>query len=80
MVLLREFEIHTAGMDFIAVPTTRISFLTGTTEFSIPLDTLEDNLPEQLEDFAAVLSNPSEGLDIGVQNTATVSILDNDGE
>ena len=46
---------------------------------SIPVDTLDDDSLEQPERFIVRLSNPSEGLDVGDQNTAEVNLLDNEG-
>ena len=43
------------------------------------VSTLEDALGELTESFTASLSNPSQGLRIGDDGTATVTIEDNEG-
>ena len=40
----------------------------------------EDNLSEQVENFSAVLRNPSSGLSLGTQATATITIIHNDSK
>jgi hypothetical protein len=44
------------------------------------VDTTEDVIAEQPEDFTASLTNPSEGLALGTDDTATVTIDDDDSE
>lgn len=59
--------------------TSTITFSAGITEFAITVSTLDDDNLEQEESFTALLSSPSEGLVIGAQDTARVTILDNEG-
>jgi hypothetical protein len=40
----------------------------------------DDTAGEQLEDFTALLSNASEGLTVGAQDTARIDIMDDEGE
>ena len=70
---------RTAGFDYTSITST-ITFFAGQREASITVFTLEDTTAEQLEDFSALLSNPSEGLDIGARDTATINIMDNEGQ
>ena len=56
---------------------TVVTILAGETEATIVVATIDDNIAEQLENFSALLSGPSEGLSIGTQSTATINISDN---
>ena len=60
------------------MPTTTIVFAAGETQSSFDVVILEDEIFEPLESFTAVLSNPSQGLTLGVGITATINI-DNGG-
>ena len=78
------YRIHchcllTAGADYTTV-TFRITFAAGDTRVSIPVDTIDNDVAELPEDFSALLSNPSEGLAIGAQDTATVTITDDESK
>ena len=66
------------GSDYIAVSNT-ITFATGQREIVIPVTTTENSIAEQLEFFTAVLSNPSEGLTVGDQDTAIITVEDDEG-
>lgn len=57
---------------------TRITFIAGETQASIPVDTTDDEIAELPEDFTALLSNPSEGLAVGANIAASITIRDND--
>lgn len=57
-----------------------VTFPAGTTELMIPINTTEDEIAEFPETFTALLSDPSEGLTVGAQDTATVNIVDDEGE
>jgi hypothetical protein len=67
-----------AGSDFTAVSTS-ITFFTGQREATITVSTTEDDTLEQLEDFTALLTNPSEGLTVGAEDTARIDIMDDEG-
>ena len=69
----------TDGSDYTGVTMT-ITFEAGVTEFRVPVDTTDDQLAEQPEDFFATLSNPSAGLTVGAADRATVNIADNEGK
>ena len=71
-------DFITAGSDYTAVSTV-VTILAGETEATIVVATIDDNIAEQLESFSALLSGPSEGLSLGTQTDATISIVDNDG-
>lgn len=74
--------LDTAGEDYTSVTTT-VMFLAGTTEAFVPVDLLMDDLDEPVENFFAVLSNPSEGLTLATgevtMDTATIDIIDING-
>jgi hypothetical protein len=72
------FSTHTADSDYTAIITT-ITFSAGTTAFSFPVDTSDDDSLEQLERFTALLSNPSQNIAIGSQDTAEINLMDNEG-
>ncbi|MDQ6808019.1 MAG: hypothetical protein M3Z64_01115 [Verrucomicrobiota bacterium] len=67
-----------AGSDYTAVSGT-LSFAPGETQktFSVPIT--DDAAVEGNEMFSALLSNPSAGAAVGNQNSAVVTIVDNDG-
>ena len=61
--------------------------MTGTIVFqrseingTITVMTTEDDIQEGTEQFTATLSNPTNGLEVGPDRTATVDIGDNDGK
>ena len=56
-----------------------ITFSAGDNQIFISVDTLDDDSLELAESFTVLLSNPSEGLDIGDQDLARVNIRDNEG-
>ena len=61
--------------------TQTVTFPAGQTSQTIPVSTLDDSLPEELETFEVSLSSPvGNGLifGLGVEDTATVSILDDE--
>ena len=45
----------------------------------IPVDTAQDVIAEGNEGFEAILSNPTNGLELGSQDRADVTIRDDDG-
>ncbi|MGB3534691.1 MAG: FG-GAP-like repeat-containing protein [Microcoleaceae cyanobacterium] len=67
----------TAGEDFNDVPIT-VDLAADEIERTIFIPILEDRLIEGEETFNIELVNPSAGTQVGPQNTATVTILDND--
>ena len=67
-----------AGFDYIPVTTT-IVFPAGMTQVMVPVSSVEDMVAEVTESFGAVLTNPSDRLLIGMQDQATVTIIDDDG-
>ena len=61
--------------------TQTVTFPAGETSATVLVSTLDDSLSEGLEMFGASLSSPNGNgvaLSIGSQDTATVSIIDND--
>ena len=52
----------------------------GTTQINIPFEIFENIINEELENFEAVLSSPTNGLRLGTNYTSIVYITDNDGK
>lgn len=59
--------------------TMTITFPAGERQVTIPVNTVNDDIYEPLEVLGTSLSNPTNGLFFGIQDTATVTIVDNDG-
>ena len=66
-----------AGSDYTAI-TMSVTFESGSTRATVNVQITDDNVVESEEDFTAVLSSSESNVMIG-ENTATVSVLDNDG-
>ena len=66
-----------AGSDYTAI-TMPVTFEAGSTRATVNVQITDDNVIESEEDFTAVLSSSESNVMIG-ENTATVSVLDNDG-
>ena len=56
-----------------------VTFPAGTTEMTVSVPTTQDNTAEEVEMFTAMLSEPTDGLTLGEDSTATVAIEDDDG-
>ncbi len=67
-----------SGGDYVAATRT-ITFPAGEISVPILVGTSDDSVAELTEMFEAVLRNPSEGVVLGGQSQAAVTILDNDG-
>ena len=67
-------SLSPAGSDYTAI-TMSVTFEAGSTRATVNVQITDDNVVESEEDFTAVLSSSES---IG-GNTATVSVLDNDG-
>ncbi|XP_061116243.1 adhesion G-protein coupled receptor V1 [Conger conger] len=65
------------GLDFNATSTI-LHFTHGETHKFVEVQILDDDIPEGDEKFQLVLANPSFGLELGQNTTATVTILTND--
>ncbi|XP_026067280.1 adhesion G-protein coupled receptor V1 [Carassius auratus] len=65
------------GLDFNATPS-MIHFVDGERHKFIEVQILNDAIPEGDETFQLILANPSAGLQLGENTTATVTILAND--
>ena len=68
----------TAGADYTAVPTTTVTFAAGVTTRTVTIPILNDTLDEPNETIALQLTNPGGGATLGPQNTAILTIVDND--
>ncbi|MCL1470136.1 Calx-beta domain-containing protein [Argonema antarcticum] len=67
----------TGGTDFTNTTQT-INFASGDTSKTVTIPINDDNLVEGTENFTISLANPSAGISIATQNSATVQIIDND--
>ncbi|MBD2492629.1 Calx-beta domain-containing protein, partial [Aulosira sp. FACHB-615] len=67
----------TAPSDFISNPIT-VSFANGETSKTVTIPVINDTVYESNESVNLALSNPIGGATIGAQNTAILSIVDND--
>jgi hypothetical protein len=66
------------GEDFVEVSGT-LTFTAGMTQSTFSVTIVNDNVAEGDEQFTVSLSNPSTGLAVGTDDTATVNILDDEG-
>ena len=66
-----------AGSDYVSA-SKQVVFAPGAISANISVSITDDNLVESNESFSVKLSNP-ENADLGVLNTASVTIVDNDG-
>jgi hypothetical protein len=67
----------TAGKDYNSTPIT-VNFASGETEKTLAIPIFDDTLVENPETINITLTNPTGGATLGAQNTATLTILDND--
>jgi hypothetical protein len=68
----------TAGADYTSVPTTTVTFAAGVTTRTVTVPILNDALDELNETVVLTLTNPGGGATLGPQNTAILTIVDND--
>ena len=73
-----DFMIITLTGDDFTLESAVINFPAGETTASVTVTTIDDAVAELTESFEVTLSNPSQGLAIGADNTASVTIIDND--
>ena len=59
---------------------TTVTFAPGATTATVDVITVEDSTNELAEMFTAVLQSPTGGAMLGASSTATVTIMDDDGE
>ena len=69
----------TAPGDYTSTTTT-ITFPAGSTNQTVSVPTVDDDTNEELEEFSAQLSNPSDELVLGTDSSAQINIEDNDRE
>ncbi len=67
----------TAGSDYNNTPIT-VNFANGETAKTVNIPIIDDSVLETTETINLSLSNPSNGVTIGSQNSAIVNIIDND--
>ncbi|NXM57764.1 GPR98 protein, partial [Illadopsis cleaveri] len=65
------------GLDFIVISRT-LSFADGERNKSVVVVICDDDIPEGVEKFQLILTNPSFGLELGENTTATIAIFAND--
>jgi hypothetical protein len=70
----------TATDDYTGITNRVITFPAGAIEATTTVATTEDSISELPEQFTATLTNPTAGLTLGSDDTATVTINDDDGE
>ncbi len=68
-----------AGSDYNNIPIV-VDFADGETSKTVTIPVTDDNLVESAEKIQLVLGNPTGNVTIGTQNTATLTIADNDVE
>ncbi len=68
----------TADEDFNVAPTGVLTFAVGVASVSLIIDIVDDLVEEPTESLNVILSEPSEGLTLVGELTATVNLLDND--
>ncbi|XP_069137444.1 adhesion G-protein coupled receptor V1-like isoform X2 [Argopecten irradians] len=71
-------EGTTQGTDYRIIPQ-ELFFAKGESNKMIILEILDDDIPEPDETFEVILSNPTNGLQMGNESRATVTIMGNDG-
>ena len=71
--------MYTAPEDYSSISRRILEFPAGDTSVMIPVDTAQDVIAEGNEGFEAILSNPTNGLELGSQDRADVTIRDDDG-
>ena len=74
-----DYHSSTAPGDYTST-TIIITFPAGSTNQTVSIPILDDDTNEQLEEFSAQLSNPSEELMLGRDSSAQINIEDNDRE
>ena len=67
----------TAGSDYNNTPIT-VNFANGETSKTVTIPIIDDSVLESNETINLSLSNPTNGVTIGTQNSAVVNIIDND--
>ncbi|MFM6224184.1 MAG: Calx-beta domain-containing protein [Dolichospermum sp.] len=67
----------TAGSDYNNTPIT-VNFANGETSKTVTIPIIDDSIFEATETLNLSLSNPTNGVTIGSQNSAIVNIIDND--
>ncbi|NWX37327.1 GPR98 protein, partial [Notiomystis cincta] len=65
------------GLDFNVIPRT-LFFADGERNKSVVVEICDDDIPEGVEKFQLILTNPSFGLELGENTTATITIFAND--
>ena len=71
--------LSTAPGDYSSISGRILEFPAGVTSVMIPVDTAQDVIAEGDEGFEAILSNPTNGLELGSQDRADITIRDDDG-
>ncbi len=72
-IRLHDF-LSTDPEDYFFIPRV-VTFPAGETSMEITVQTNSDNVVDDGETFEAIISNPSDGLEIGSMDVATVTIM-----
>ena len=70
--------VISADLDYVQFITTLV-FCAGETELIVAVEIINDTVVEEDEVFGATLSNPSTGLALGQNDSAVITIVDNQG-
>ena len=71
--------VYAAPGDYSSISRRILEFPAGVKSVMIPVDTAQDVIAEGDEGFEAILSNPTNGLELGSQDRAGITIRDDDG-
>ena len=71
--------MYTAPGDYSSISGRILKFSAGVTSVMIPVDTAQDVIAERNEGFEVILFSPTNGLELGSQDRAGVTIRDDDG-
>ncbi|WP_304437817.1 Calx-beta domain-containing protein, partial [Cylindrospermopsis sp. CR12] len=77
VILTPSNESAIAGEDYTNTPIT-VTFANGETSKTVTIPLIDDSIYEPTETVNLTLSNPTGGATLGTQNTATLTIIDND--
>ena len=79
MITFNEMVLSTAPEDYTST-VTNITFPAGSTVQMVSVPTIDDDINEELEEFRAQLSSPSDALMLGSDISAQIDIIDNNCE
>ena len=71
--------MYAAPGDYSSISRRILEFPAGVKSVMIPVDTAQDVIAEGDEGFETILSNPTNGLELGSQDRAGITIREDDG-